>query len=142
MAMGYRILWRGVPLARCDEIPRTADLVAADLEALPGYTAVQPVVRAASAALGNYGFLGPVSDPASITRGSSAFAAAAALSRELELAAEDDGRAIPTDFIDLIDWPGMEPPFFAWIAWGQAGAQVPARVDPPPSRSGNHAPDL
>jgi hypothetical protein len=39
---------------------------------------------------------------------------------------------VPTDYIELTDWPGGEPAVAAFIRLRDAHAGVPARVPPPP----------
>jgi hypothetical protein len=128
--MRYTIEHQGVPVGIVEVTPG-AELTAADVQPLPGYAAIQPLVRSATDALRNLGFIGPVAEPASSARGADALAAAGSLGRRLELR-DERGAVVAVDAIDLTDWPGSESEVVAFISFGDASATVPAPVQPPP----------
>lgn len=126
--MRYTIEHQGVPVGIVEVMPG-AELTAADVQPLPGYAAIQPLVRTATDALRNLGFIGPVAEPTSSARGADALAAAGALGGRLELR-DERGAMVPVEAIDLTDWPGSENEVVAFITFGDAGATVPAPLRP------------
>ena len=137
VSVPYTILHRGVPLATVEQLDLDAELTAANLRPLPAYEVIRPVARAATDAMRNLGYLGPVADPAPDVRRREALAMAAALARELELRDAHD-RVIPTDFIDVGDWPGTATPVFAWIGIRHEHGGMPAREQPRPTSAPGH----
>jgi hypothetical protein len=92
MAPELILSYRGEPVARV-RLYRAPTLApdspvveaAAEFWPLSGYGAVQPVVRRAGEARGNFGFLGPAADPLSAERGLAAEQAAREVWSELQV---------------------------------------------------------
>jgi len=128
--MRFTITHEGVPIGTVELAPG-ADRVTGPVDPLPAYGAVRPLVRAASEALGALVVGAPAPAPAA-GRGA-AFARAAALGRALELR-DAWGGLVATDFIELLDRPGAEPPLAAFVGFRMAPAGAPAPA--PPRRGG------
>ena len=117
----FTISLRGVPVGVAEFAP-ASDLITIAVHPLPGYDAVQPTIRAASAALADAA-IGRVADAPrdqALRRG-------AELGRMLELR-DQAGGLVPTDFIDLTEWPNGNPKVAAIIRFREAHAAVPASV--------------
>jgi len=129
MAPLYTITHRGVPIGTI-ELPVSSERVTVAVSPLPGYEAIQPMVRQASRALsavvldaaGTPG-LRPLASEAALGR-------AAELGRALELR-DATGALVPTDFIDLTEWPGGTPAVAATIGLRDSHARQPAPAAPP-----------
>ncbi len=121
----FTISLRGVPVGVAEFVP-VSDLIAVAVHPLPGYDAVRPTVRAASGALADAA-IGRVAD----TPRDEALRRGAELGRLLELR-DRAGALVPTDFIDLTEWPNGSPEVAAMIRFREAHAAVPAslRVQP------------
>ena len=132
VAVRYTIEHRGVPVGIIE--PKALDdLTAADVQPLPGYEAIRPVVRDGTVALRNLGFLGPAAEPVSADRGAAALGAAAALGRQLELR-DERGEPVAVDCVDLTDWPGAESEVVAFITFRDAQTPVSAPLQSPAPR--------
>jgi hypothetical protein len=120
--MPYTITHQGVPVGSI-ELPRDGDRFTVAVQPLPAYSAIQPLVRQASAALANVA-LGRSANAVALQH-------AAALGRAVELR-DSTGALVPVDFIELTDWPGSKPEVAAFIRLRGAHARVQARVSPQP----------
>ena len=96
----FTIIHRGLPIGTASTTPRSEadpggpfEFCFLDFRPLPTYEGVGPIVRLASQALANFGFLGPAANPASDAAGRAAYAAAQSFWDELELA-DASGRPI------------------------------------------------
>ena len=96
---------------------------------LPAYEALRRIVRSASEALADVALANTRGEPESL-----ALHQNAELGRGLELR-DATGALVPTDFIELTEWPGGSPEVAATIRFREAHAAIPARVVRPPSRS-------
>ena len=126
--MKYTIEHQGVPVGTI-ELKAHNDLAAADVEPLAGYVTIEPVVRAATTALRNLGFRGPVANVASNASESTVLRAAATLGRQLELR-DERGAAVAVDFIDMTDWSEKEREIVAFITFRDASAHVSTPLTP------------
>jgi hypothetical protein len=80
----FTILYRGVPIGTATTPPRKPEpdepawfrFCFLDFRPSAAYEAIAPVLRLASRALANFGYLGPAADPASDEAGRAAYAAA------------------------------------------------------------------
>ena len=120
--MHYTITLRGVPVCTTDFIPE-GEFVTVPVRPAPAYSTIQPLIRAASAALADVALerhpLAPSDrekDP--LRRG-------AELGRVLELR-DLSGALVPTDFIELTEWPGGTPEVAAMLRFRDAHAPVVA----------------
>ena len=134
--MLFTITHNGVPVGTL-ELTR-ADTSAAEqlvcaVMPLPGYSPLQPIVRAASAALRNLMPAGPPADRGTELSAERALNRGAELGRALELR-DVTGLLVPTDFVELSEWPGGNPEVAALIRFRFSHAAVPARL--PPRESG------
>jgi hypothetical protein len=117
--------------------------VVAGFRPLAGYEAIRPVVRLAGDAFEHHGLLGPAGEPAAAERGRAALEAALELWEELEL---QDERGLPapgrvTWLLELRPPGGAgEPYYWANVAFGRAGAPVPARLRDPAAGDAAHEP--
>ncbi|MGH7720204.1 MAG: hypothetical protein ACREON_15350 [Gemmatimonadaceae bacterium] len=93
---------------------------------LVAYAGLRAVVRAVSAALANVALarVGLDVDSAALRRG-------AELGRALELR-DEAGALVPTDFIEITEWPGGDPEVAAMIRFRATPATVPAALHPRP----------
>lgn len=131
MTPSYTIKHRGVPVGNID-LPSSRERVAVAVAPLPAYDAIRQLVRSASRALSSVA-LGASSAPDLPPMASrSALARAAELGRSLELY-DAAGALVPTDFIDLTDWPGGNPEIAAIVGLRDSHSRVQARVEPAPS---------
>lgn len=129
--MRYTITHQGVPIGTVELQREAEDVTAGDVRPLPAYAALQPAIRAATRALRNLGFSGPVAEPLSAERGATALEDGAVLGRALELW-DERGSAVAVDFIDLTDWPGIEPEIVAFVRFREAAAPVAEEPRPSP----------
>ena len=110
---------------------------------LPAYEAIRSLVRAASVALSTAALLGPGEGAGAGAeqrlRTQLTLRRAAELGRALELR-DAAGALVPTDYIELTEWPGGHPEIAALIGLRDSHAGVPARVRPPEARSGDAVP--
>jgi hypothetical protein len=120
----YTLTHRGVPIGTV-ELPPTGERVTVAVTPLPGYDALRPLVRLASHALSGVALnapgdpaLPPVASTLALERG-------AELGRALELR-DGAGALMPTDFIDLSEWPGGAPEVAAVIGLRDTHARQPA----------------
>jgi hypothetical protein len=120
----FTITHHGVPVGTTEFTMAGERLVVA-VRPLPGYTAIRPLVRAASVALAGVALGGtqPVE--------SGALRRAAELGRALELR-DEAGALVPVDYVELTEWPGGHPAVAAMLRLRDAHAAVPATVHPPP----------
>ena len=139
----YTILHRGVPVGQLElaELPAGAGgaRVSASVTPLAGYDAIRPLVRAASRA-------GAALAVGADTPGLRQFASAAALERNVALGAalelrDAAGALVPTDSIELTEWPGGRPELAATLGLrgGHAGVPAPHR-SPPGEDAGSESP--
>jgi hypothetical protein len=135
----FNILHRGVPIGSAATTPRPDagpgdpfEFSFLDFRPSPAYEAVRPVIRLASDALAHFGFLGPVADPESDSRGRAAYVAAQAVWVELELA-DDSGRPVAGRVVWFLEHiVGGEPSYWLDVELDDAGANAPARQRVPP----------
>jgi hypothetical protein len=131
------IFHRGVPVGTTDTEPRSDadapdgfEFSLLDFNPLPAFESVAPVVRLASRALANLGFLGPVADPASDVAGQEAHAAARAFWDELELV-DSTGNPVGGRVVWLIEMTfGAQTSYWLEVALDEADTPVPARNRP------------
>ena len=128
------ITHRGVPIGSA-EIESTDERAAVAVAPLPGYEAIRSIVRAASVAL--RATTAGSGDQESLSRG--ALQRGAELGRDLELL-DHRGELVPTDFIELGEWPGEEPEVRAWIGFRGVPAARAARRSPPRKSGPESAP--
>lgn len=123
----FTITHHGVPVGLIEALP-AGERLTIGVQPLPGYVPLQEIVRAASRALADTALCNPGSASAhaadTLRRG-------AELGRALELR-DAAGALVPTDYIELTDWPRGEPPVAALIRLRDAHAGVPARIPPRP----------
>jgi hypothetical protein len=128
----FTITHTGVPvgtveLTRADT--SAAEQIACAVMPLPGYSPIQPIVRAASEALRNLLPTGPPADRGTELHAERALGRGAELGRTLELR-DATGLLVPTDFIELSEWRGGNPEIAALIRFRLSHAAVPARLPP------------
>jgi len=135
----FSILHRGVPIgsattASYDDAGQgdPFEFSFLDFDPLTAYEAVRPTIRLASDAIARFGFLGPVADPESDSRGQAAYNAAEELWAELELA-DDSGRPIGGRVVWFLEHVMDGRPLY-WLAVevDDAGANTVARLRVPP----------
>lgn len=120
----HTITHRGVPVGTV-ELPPSGERVTVAVTPLAGYAAIRPLVRRASRALAAV-VLGAPGAPARRPLASeTALGRAAGLGRALELR-DSAGALVPTDFIDLTDWPGGAPQVAAIISLRDSHARQAA----------------
>ena len=127
-ASTFTISLRGVPVGVADFAPGP-DFIAVAVRPLRGYDAVRATVRAASIALADAAIGG---QSGRATDG--ALRSGVELGRMLELR-DDSGVLVPTDFIELTEWPGGSPELAAMIRFRDAQAAVPASIRVAPVRA-------
>src|SRR5262245_10411358 len=135
----FTILHRGVPIGSAATTPRPDagpgdpfEFSFLDFRPLPAYDAIRPVIRLASDALAHFGFLGPVADPESDSRGQAAYVAAQALWGELELA-DDRGRPLAGRVVWFLEHiVDGEPSYWFDVEVDGPGANVAAGLRVPP----------
>ncbi len=130
----FTITHRGVPIGTV-EMELAEERAAVSVATLPAYEAIRPIVRAASDAL-RAATVGP-SETEIVSR--RALQQGAALGRDLELI-DRAGELVPTDFIELGEWPGEDPQVRAWISFRGVPAQRAARRSPPKKQGPESAP--
>ena len=123
------ITYRGVPTGTV-VLPPSGERIAVGVTPLSGYDAIRPLVRQASRALSAVALgarggseLRPLASETALGRG-------AELGRALELR-DRAGALVPTDFIDLTDWPGGTPEVAALIGLRNSHAREPAIAPAP-----------
>jgi len=119
----------GVPIGRV-ELPADGERVAAAVSPLPAYEAIRSLVRAASVALSTVVAGEPTAAAADQALMQTALRRAAELGRSLELR-DAAGALVPTDFIDLTEWPGGHPEVAAIVGLRDSHAGVRASVRQP-----------
>lgn len=124
----FTITHHDVPIGLIEALPAT-ERITVGVQPLPGYAPMQEVVRAASRALADTA-LGTVG--AEHAHAMHALRHGAELGRALELR-DATGAPVPTDYIELTDWPTGEPAVAALIRLRDAHANVAARVPPRPA---------
>jgi hypothetical protein len=138
MATLCTITYRGAPIGTL-ELPPAGERVAVAVTPLSGYEAIRPLVRQASRALTAV-TLGTPGAPAMRPLASeTTLGRAAELGRALELR-DAAGALVPTDFIDLTDWPGGSPEVAAIIGLRDSHAGDPAPAPTPSMRDSNAGP--
>ena len=125
--MQFTITHEGVPVGIV-ELKEPGEYMVVPVVPLPAYEALRKSVRAASIALADVA-LAAGSSP----RTSEALRRGADLGRVLELH-DHAGALVPTDFIELTEWPGGEPPIAAMLRFRASHARVSAKVVPLPRR--------
>ena len=126
-AVQFTITHEGVPVGIV-ELKEPGEYMVVPVEPLPAYEALRKSVRAASIALADVA-LAAGSSP----RTSEALRRGVDLGRVLELH-DHAGALVPTDFIELTEWPGGQPPIAAMLRFRASHARVAAKVVPPPRR--------
>lgn len=134
----FTIVRRGVPIGTTNTTPRPDtdarnwfEFSLLDFKPLPALQSVAPVVRLASHALANLGFLGPAADPASDAAGREAHAAARALWDELELV-DATGNPVGGRVVWLIEMTfSGQTSYWLEVELDEADAAVPAHIRPP-----------
>lgn len=134
--MRFTITHRGVPIGT-GELESEGDLGMGDVDPLPGYAAIAPVVRAASTAMDALGLLGRAGAVQSPAEREAAFGRAAALGRELELR-DVTGAYLPADSIELMEFSEAGP-LAVFVYFGRDPAGVLARLRPRGRREGGSA---
>jgi hypothetical protein len=131
----FTVLFRGAPIGTL-RAKLAGALCGGNLTPLPGFDAVRSTIADASRALANYGFLpaageiaGEVSDQASAA-GEAAFAAAQALSNQLELR-DARGQLVHTDWINVFGGRTPEDSIAVMAALHQAPSATPASLTEP-----------
>lgn len=133
--MRVTVLHRGVPIGAAELAMRRSHAIGR-LRPLPGYDAIRLMVRDASRARTNFGYMPPGPGPAGGVNEAgemaarAAFDRVAALSRELELR-DERGALIPTEQIWLFDW-GRRPEISLVADLSTAEAATSARIHPRP----------
>jgi hypothetical protein len=113
-----------------------------DFKPLPAFESVAPVVRLASRALANFGFLGPAADPAPDVAGREAYAAARSFWAELELV-DTTGNPVGGRVVWFVEISiGGQTSYQLDVELDEAGAAVPARLRSPRSTAPAHSPPL
>jgi len=130
----FTITHRGVPIGTV-ELEAAEERAAAAVVTLPAYEAIRPIVLAAAHAL-RAATIG-ASEGNEVSR--SALQQGVALGRDLELI-DRNGELVPTDFIELGEWPGEDPRVRAWIGFRGVAAHRVARRSPPKKRGPESAP--
>jgi hypothetical protein len=120
----YTITHRGVPVGTV-ELPPSGERVTVAVTPLSAYEAIRPLVRRASRALTAVALGTPGVPALQPLASETALGRAAELGRALELR-DADGALVPTDFIDLTDWPGGAPEVAAIIGIRDSHARQPA----------------
>ena len=120
----YTITHRGVPVGNV-ALPPSGARVTVAVAPLPGYEAIRPLVRRASRALYAVALGAPGTPVPRPLASETTLGRAAELGRVLELR-DAAGALVPTDFIDLTDWPGGAPEVAAIIGLRDSHAQHPA----------------
>lgn len=103
----YTIELRGTPLGNVDLPP--GQLTGGTVRPLSGYANVRTLVRDATLATCNLGFLGPVSDPRSTERANAAFEKHRTFLDALSLR-DAAGAIVPCEFLDFTDGPDDDSP--------------------------------
>jgi hypothetical protein len=132
--MRFTITHQGVPIGEV-ELPAGGEWVAVPVSPLPAYESIRPLVRAASVALSRVALAGAGETALPQIRSQTTLHRAAELGRALELR-DAAGALVPTDFIDLTDWPGGEPAVAAIVGLRDSHAARPA-VERPPTLGGS-----
>jgi len=120
----YTITHQGVPIGNVELDPAQTRSAAA-VAPLPAYDAIRPIVLAASLALRAAAV--STGDADVVSR--SALDRGAALGKDLELR-DARGELVPTDFIELAEWPGEDPEVRAWVGIRGVAAGRPAAPAP------------
>ena len=136
--MRLTITHQGVPVGEV-ELPTAGERVAVPVVPLPAYESIRPLVRAASVALSQVALAGSGEMALPPVRSQTVLHRAAELGRALELR-DAAGALVPTDFIDLTDWPGGEPAVAAIVGLRDSHAARPAVERPPPLGGADSAP--
>jgi len=130
----FTITHQGVPIGTI-ELDEAEHRIAAAVAPLPAYESIRPIVRAASIALRAVAVSAEDAD----SRSRDALHRGAALGRDLELQSSK-GELVPTDFIELVEWPGETPEVRAWVGLRGVPAREPARVGPRRGKGPESAP--
>ena len=131
----FTILYHGVPIGSATTPPREPEpdepawfrFCFLDFRPLAAYETVAPVLRLASRALANFGYVGPAADPVSDEAGRAAYAAAQRLWNELELA---DGAGRPI--------AGRVALFLEHTMGGEVGYWLDVELDAAEPAGGHH----
>lgn len=139
-ATSCTITREGVPIGRV-ELPADGERVAAAVIPLPAYEAIRSLVRAASVALSTVVVGGTTTTAADQAPIQTLLRRAAELGRALELR-DATGALVPTDFIDLTEWPGGHPEVAAIVGLRDSHAGVRATVRQPARRDADAVPPV
>ena len=132
--MQFTIVHQGVPIGVV-ELNEPGEYLVVPVVPLPAYEVLRTSVRAASIALADVAL-----SAGTFPEAGSALRRGADLGRALELR-DHAGSLVPTDFIELTDWPGGEPEVAAMLRIRGSHAVIGARVPPEPGGgSGNGTP--
>lgn len=140
----FTIVHRGVPIGTTNialrpdtDVPDWFEFSLLDFNPLPAFESVAPVVRLASRALANLGFLGPAADPASNAAGQEAHAMARAFWDDLELV-DPRGNPVGGGVVWLIEMTfGAQTSYWLDIKLDEGDTPVPAAVRRAPPRPPN-----
>ncbi len=127
--MQFIVQYRGVALGTV-EIAH-AGLTGGTLRVEVGYSAVRAVVHDATLATANYGFLGPVDNARSGSRGTERIEAHRALLDALELRSATDGTLIPCEFLDLTEGADEQAPPIIFLSLDESLGLSPAVLESP-----------
>jgi len=130
--MRYTITFNGAPVGAADFTP-AGEFVTVSVTPLAGFNSISVIVRAASIAFADIALGGR--EVSSGPRIASALRRGAELGRALE-PRDVSGALVPTDFIELTEWPRGSPEIAAMIRFRHAHATSPAAVQPPPISGG------
>jgi hypothetical protein len=129
--MRCSIAHKGVTVGGAD-VP-AGEFIVADFEPAQAYSSIRPIVREGSESLWAMGFSHPEGTGSRISL--EALTRAAALHYDLM---DPEGRLIPTDFINIIEWPSVEARPVAVIRLRHAHSGVASVVTAPPGGAGAH----
>jgi hypothetical protein len=127
----------GVPLGRVETLRlTTGELAVGELDRMPAYEALRPIIWAASRSLWSVGFLKSGIDVTRISAGPPDVLERVA---ELELELRDEHGVIPTDFVNIVERPIAEMPPVVFARLRLAPAALPAEDTPPAAHGGGRA---
>jgi hypothetical protein len=126
--MQFIVEYRGVALGTID-LERTG-LTGGTLRVQAGYPRVESVVRDATLATANYGFLGPVDDPISAQCADERIRVHRALLDALELRSPADGSLVRCEFLDLTQGADDGAPPILFVSMDEAIGEIVATVAP------------
>lgn len=136
--MRYTITLNGAPIGAADFTP-AEEFVTVSVTPLEGFSSISMIVRAASIAFADIALGGR--ELSSSPRIACALRRGAELGRSLELR-DVRGTLIPTDFIELTEWPKGSPEIAAMIRFRHSHATIAATVQPGPVSTLTGAPAI